>query len=278
MTVMPDPHDVLTRPAPPPHATIRYGLRADNLADVWFPDGDAPAPLVIVVHGGFWRASFDRRHTRPMCHALAVAGFTVAAIEYRRTGGANGWPAMFDDVAVALESVPKLVTDLDPGRCDSTRIVHAGHSAGGQLTVWAASRHRLPPSSRWHSTLPDPSVRGVVSLAGVLDVASAAHQRLGDGAAQDLLGGEPEDVPESYADIDPIRLAPAGVPVALVHGDADDRVPVDMSRRYAQRAGTGIVELPGAGHFDLIDPESSAWPRVVTAVTALIDGADPQVR
>ncbi|WP_205629427.1 alpha/beta hydrolase family protein, partial [Jiangella muralis] len=220
---MRDPREVLTRAAPPPRWTVAYGDRPDQVIDVWPADRDGARPLVVVVHGGFWRAEYDRRHTWPECAGFVAAGYAVAAIEYRRTGAGGGWPATFDDVAAALDAAPLLaaeVTDVDPGR-----VVHVGHSAGAHLAVWAASRGRLPAGARWAAPAPEARPAGVVSLAGVLDLRAAAGLRLDGGAADELLGGGPGERPERYAVTDPLTLAPPGRPVALLHGTEDRQGP-----------------------------------------------------
>jgi acetyl esterase/lipase len=272
---MPDPRAVLTRPARSPDLTVEYGTLPEHVADVWLPSSSTPAPLVIVIHGGFWRAEFDRSHTGPQCEGLAAAGFVVASIEYRRVGAGGGWPTTFDDVALALDTVPALVREAAPGRVDTGGVIHIGHSAGGQLAVWSASRHRLPQTSPWWRSGPDASLRGVVSLAGVLDLREASTAGLGDGATTALLGGGPDDVPDRYAVTDPMSLRPADVPVILIHGTDDDRVPLELSRRYA--AGQDNAEfhsLPAIEHFGVIDPESAAWPAVVGAVSHLLRALD----
>ena len=90
-----------------------------------------------------------------------------------------------------------------------------------------------------------------------------AEWNLGSGAARLLMGGGPDDVPERYAVADPAALPAPPVPVTLVHGIEDDIVPLLMSQAFA--AGH-LVEIPGAGHFDLIDPRSRAWPRVLSVL------------
>lgn len=254
-----------------------YGESSGQVVDVWLPEaGTEPAaPLVVVVHGGFWRAEYDRRHARPQCAGLAAAGYAVAAIEYRRVGAGGGWPVTFDDVATALDEVPGLVAEATadgPVPVDTARVVHVGHSAGAHLAVWAASRHRLPAGTRWAAPAPADRPAGVVSLAGVLDLRAAAGLDLDDGAARALLGGGPADRPDRYAAADPLRLAPPDVPVTLLHGTADRQVPPAFSRRYAAAAGpsANLRELPGIEHFSLIDPESPAWPAVLDAVAGLL--------
>jgi acetyl esterase/lipase len=273
-------NDVLTRPAPEPDFELRYGPGPDHLIDVHLPSGPAaptdPLPLVVVIHGGFWRAAFDRRHARPQAAGLTRAGYAVASLEYRRTGGGGGWPATFDDVAAALDALPALLAAAAPGRVDTSRPVLVGHSAGGHLALWAAARHRLPAGSPWRLS-ERPDLGGVVGLAGVSDLSACATDALGEEAAIALVGGTPAQEPGRYAQADPTLLLPAGVPAILVHGTADDRVPVEMSRQYARAAAAsgepvGLVELPGVDHFALIDPQTPAWQPVLDAVAALIQG------
>ncbi len=236
-------------------------------------------PLVLFLHGGFWRATYDRAHTGPLAEALTADGFAVCAPEFRRTGQpGGGWPGTFDDVAAAVDALPGLVSKAAAGLVDSGRLLLAGHSAGGHLALWAASRHRLPPGTPWSA--PTSSIQGVVALAAVSDLSACYRLRLGGGAVADLLGGGPTTHGGRYAATDPIGLLPIGTPVRLVHGRADDVVPCDMSLDYAARAkaagdDAACAALSGAGHFAVIDPLSAAWPEVVAAFRALCPPPDP---
>lgn len=277
---MRDPREVLTRPAAPPQFTIRYGSHPDQLADVWVPAGTGPVPLVVYVHGGFWRAEWDRMHARPLCNALAEAGYAVAAIEYRRVGQpGGGWPGSFDDVALALDTVPSLVADHlaatpTDQRVEIGPVVLAGHSAGGHFALWGAVRHYLPEAASWRRASAPP-IAGVLALAPVCDLAAAYRDGLGDGAVGELLGGAPDAFPDRYAAADPSALPLPEAPTALVHGTADDRVPVTQSESYAARATTGaaprLVAVPDADHFAVIDPLSAAWPYVLAALADQVD-------
>jgi acetyl esterase/lipase len=268
------PDDVLTRPAPLPDHEIRYGTGPENVADVRLPAVTSrPAPLVIFLHGGFWRAAYDRSHTGPMATVLAAAGYAVCVPEFRRTGQAGGgWPGTFEDVAAAVDRSPALVrTAAGPGVVADEPALLAGHSAGGHLALWAAGRHLLGPDSGWHA---DTRARGVVVLAGVSGLADCYDQRLGNGAAADLMGGGPARFPQRYRVADPAGLLPLGCPVRLVHGSLDDVVPPAMSRGYAalgRAAGddTAVAELPGASHLDVIDPLSPAWAQVLATFQGL---------
>ncbi len=258
---------ILDRPdplPPPPPLTVRYGPRPEHVIDLWLPPGAPairPAPLIVLVHGGFWRPVYDRSHLGPMARALAVAGSVVAVPEYRRAGMAEeGWTGTFDDIAAALDQAGPLA---EPHGADPGRLTWAGHSAGGHLALWAAARPGLPAGSSWRAPCP---ANHVVSLAGCNSLRWCAEWNLGGGAARNLMGGTPDEVPERYAVADPAALPPPPVPVTLVHGTDDDTVPVAMSRLF----GFGrLVEIPGAGHFDLIDPLSPAWPQVLAVLTVI---------
>jgi acetyl esterase/lipase len=253
-----------------PDRTLAYGPLPEHLVDVRLPASAGAAALVVVVHGGFWKAEWDRSHAEPQSTGLAAAGYLVATVEYRRVAMAGGgWQETFDDVALMADTVPGLVAEAFPGRVDAGRTVLVGHSAGGHLAAWAASRHRLPAESPWHRAAPLP-VR-VVSLAGVLDLRLADRLGLGGGATRGLLGGTADEVPERYAAADPMGLLPTGVPTVLVHGSQDEAVPLEVSRAYASAARTvgqdvALHELDRVDHMSLIDPTSAAWPSVLAAV------------
>lgn len=221
---------VLEARRPRARRVLRYGPAPEQIADVYRAGG----PLVVLVHGGFWRARYDRVHARPLAAALADRGFDVLLPEYRRIGDAGGgWPGTSDDVVAVLDAIPRLGAE---------RAVLVGHSAGGHLAVWSQAVH------------PSPHVSAVVSLAGVLDLQAASDSRLSDDAVGALLAGA--RLPEA----DPAQLPAPPMPVSLVHGDRDAQVPVEYSRRYAQRhASATLHELAGVGHFELIDPREPAF-------------------
>lgn len=246
---------VSSTPAPGPRA-IAYGDDPAQFGELTLPEGE-PKGVVVVVHGGFWKAAYDLSLGRPLAASLAAQGWAAWNIEYRRVGNGGGDPATLDDVAAAVDVLHEQDLPLD-------RVLAVGHSAGGHLATWAASRGRLP---RWSTKV---ELAGVVSQAGVVDLASAYADDLGDGAVRNLLGHPPgpDDAP-----LDPIAQVPLDVPVHCVHGSLDDTVPLSQSQAYvaAARAAGATAELTvieGGDHFVVIDPASHAWRRTL----AILDG------
>jgi acetyl esterase/lipase len=244
----------------PPAPAVAYGDHPDQVANLHLPAADGPFAAVALIHGGFWRAGWDRTTLTPLARELASRGFAAWNVEYRRVGQAGGgWPGTFADVAAAIDHLAGLAA------VDDARVVTLGHSAGGHLALWVAGRAQAAAAP---GGPPRVQPRGVVGLAAVSDLISGHEAGLGNGAVADLLGGTPADVPERYASSSPAALCPLGVPQLLVHGGLDESVPVAQSRTYAGRArahgdDVELVELPDADHFDVIDPGHAAW-RVVT--------------
>jgi len=236
-----------------------YGDEPDQFAELWLPDGDGPHPVVVLVHGGYWRERYRLDVMNALAADLRSAGLAVWNLEYRRVGGRGGWPATFADVADGLDA---LVDHAGPARLAMDRVAIVGHSAGGHLALWLAARGGLPAGAPGAGPRLVPAL--AVALAGVADLHEGARLGLSGGAVAALLGGGPEEVGERYALASPTARTPLGVPQLLVHGDRDDSVPLDLSRRHhaaAVAAGDEceLVELPGVDHFALIDPASAAW-------------------
>lgn len=237
---------------------MAYGGHDDAFADLWLPAGTTgPVPVVVLVHGGFWRPGFALDLMDGLAASVAATGWAAWNIEYRRVGDGGGYPETFDDVAAAIDHLAEVDAPLD-----LDRVAFVGHSAGGHLAVWAASRPSLEPGTDWA----DPAVapRLAVAQAGVLDLVACAETGLGGGACTALLGGSPTDVADRYARTSPVALAPAGAPVFAVHGTADGNVPLSQTDGYAAAAaaagGTVRVQVvDGADHFDVIDPGHESW-------------------
>lgn len=262
MTTSPRSEPAATSPATPapagPAATRAYGADPAQVYDVRPPAvGVTPVPAtVLVVHGGFWRAAYDRAHTEPEARAFADAGYTVAVAEYRRVGmPGGGVPGTLDDVRAVVSAVL-----ADPELPKPVVIV--GHSAGGHLATWAAGQPWLPTDE----------VAGVVSLAGVVDLGAADRLHLGDDAALAFVGAAPGTA--AWTSADPMTLAPK-VPVRLLWGADDDVVPEAAGVAYLARekqSGADVTSevIPDADHFALIAPDAPAFGRVLVAVRSLL--------
>jgi acetyl esterase/lipase len=231
-----------------------YGPDPSQYGELYLP-ARIPLATVVVLHGGYWAEGFVAAAMRPMCRALQAEGYAVWNLEYRRVGGGGGWPATFDDVAAGIDHL----TTFDTVDTSDVRLV--GHSAGGQLAVWAASRRDITPGGPSAVT-----VTRCVSLAGVLDLAEASRLRLGSGNVDRLMGGTPAQVPATYALGDPVQLVPAGCEIACVVGRDDSVVPREQSTAYvaaaeAVDAPVSFHEVPG-DHSAVIDPTSPAWDTI----------------
>lgn len=262
--------DILSLAAPPAGERIAYGSDPLQFGDVRLPAGPGPHPLVVYVHGGFWRAQYDLAHASHPCAALTAAGIATWNIEYRRVGCGGGWPATFHDVAAAADHVRSLAPRHN---LDLNRVIAMGHSAGGHLAFWLAARPKIPMESPLHQ--PDPlALHAAVSVAGVVDLRRAWDLQLGGGVVRDLMGGTPDQCPDRYAGASPVELLPLGTRQVLIHGVEDSTVPYEMSVRYRDTAVAAgdearVVALPGAGHLEPVDPRSRAWPAVLTTVQNL---------
>jgi acetyl esterase/lipase len=266
----PDPHSeaVLGRPSQAAARSAPYGKGTDQVYDVHLPTL-ALGATVLVVHGGFWRAAYDRTHAGPMAAALADAGFHVAVAEYRRgrmplspvpalpTSGAGA------GVVPTLEDIRNVVATVRADAELPDPLVLVGHSAGGQLVAWTANQP-------WADGL-----AGVVALAGCVDLGATDRRHLGRDAARQWLAGTPEEVPERWAAADPVTGLPPRCPVRLLHGREDREVPVAVTEGYLRRcrelgADVTLEVIDGAGHYSLIDPEAPAFDRVLAALRSLM--------
>jgi len=232
---------------------ISYGSDPNQFGELRLPDGPGPHPVIAFIHGGFWRARFDLTHADAHCEALTKNGLATWNIEYRRIGQpGGGWPGTALDVLAAVKHLSLL---LEPYNLDASRVVLAGHSAGGHLALWVAAQDALP-------------IRRVVSLAGVSDVRSAWDLQLSSGVAGEFIGGSPDEFPAEYKAASPIELLPIEPPQILIHGTNDAVVPFTMSEAFVRKSSNArLIPLPGAGHSEVVDPATSEWQIVRQTLT-----------
>jgi acetyl esterase/lipase len=234
-------------------ARYDYGNDPSQHGELFLPDGAGPFAVVVVIHGGFWRARYDRSLMTDLCVDLAARGLAAWNLEYRRVGNGGGWPETFLDVAAGIDALAELDAPLD-----LERVGAVGHSAGGHLALWAAARARLPAGAPGAEPVVVP--RAVVSQAGVADLRLAAVTSPSDEPTRALLG-DPSDI---YALASPSELVPLGVDQLVLHGERDDTVSLRISESHAAAAAAAgdrceLRVLPGTGHFEHIDASSHAW-------------------
>lgn len=249
---------------------IDYGDNANQFGDLTLPDTSDPAPVVVLIHGGFWRTGFGLGLMEPLVPSLVGAGYAVWNVEYRRVGagseGGGGYPGTFDDLAAAIDALaemPGAIVDA----IDLERVATVGHSAGGHLAAWLASRSALPTDAPWSSPVVRPIL--AVSQAGVLDLDQCIAEGVGGTACADLLGGE--DLARRIELTSPVALVPIGAEVVAIHGTADRIVPINQSEAYviaASATGQSAVlrSIDGADHFAMIDPGHAAWSAVLATL------------
>lgn len=239
-TMKTEDRSVFELPNEEPDKSISYGKSEDQVIDFYY-SSDSNNPTIVLIHGGYWRPEYDRKHLAPLAKALSTAGWPVALIEYRRIIGNPD--AMLADVKSAIARVIE----------EFPKIIFVGHSAGGHLALVLSSAFETI---------------GTIALAPVTDLVRGEELDLDEGAVSDFLG-----CPASLrSDLDPMRLPAPSNPTTIIHGALDERVPVEFSRDYVvQASGVGVhlIEVADVGHFELIDPRSSIFAQISRVLTAL---------
>ena len=237
-------------------STHSYGPHPSQVAELFLPRGSGPFPVAIAVHGGYWRARYDRTLMDGVCSDLAAHGLAAWNIEYRRVGLGGGWPQTLEDAAEASDLLAGVDAPLD-----LDRVVAVGHSAGGQLATWLAARPTLSPEQPGAS--PRTVVRAVVSQAGVLDLRLAAGIAPSSEPTRALLG-DPDEYTDRYEHASPRARLPLGIPQLVLHGDRDDTVSMRIATSYAAAATDAgdpceLRVLTHTGHFEHIEARTPAW-------------------
>ena len=262
-------------PLPPPGERITYGDGPQQFGELRVPDGGGPFPVFVVIHGGCWQNAFDYVYMTRLSAWLTQRGFATWTIEYRRLGDeGGGWPGTFLDVANATDMLRSIAAK---SRLDVGRVYATGHSAGGQLALWLASRPKFRAGDELFVEDPLP-IRGVLGLAAITDL---AQYRIGPpkschASVEPLLGGTPENVAGRYAATSPIERLPLGVPQVFLQGGRDPIVAADSVRSYVEavtRSGDSAVLLPleSLGHFESAVPLPSTEAALSEALRLLTE-------
>lgn len=251
--------DILSLTPPPADHRLSYGTDPNQFGDLRIPKTSGPFPVVMNIHGGFWRAKYGLEHAGHLSAALTKKGIATWNLEYRRVGNVGGgWPGSFEDVANGFRFLPQIAKEY---KLDVAHLLVMGHSAGGQLALCLAAH--------------EPSLMRAVSLAGVVNLQRAFDLHLSNDAVVEFFGGKPAEVAEHYQEADPMQVSISKARQVLIWGSKDDVVPPDFNRKYAevkQAKGENVklVEIANADHYDVIDPRSAAWKRVDGTVTELL--------
>jgi acetyl esterase/lipase len=273
--------DILTRPAPSADYRIHYGPGQCQFGDLWLPAHEATQrlPLVVFVHGGWWQSAYDLEYAGHLCAALKAVGVASWSIEYRRVGSTGGgWPSTFQDVAAGFDYLATIAKSYP---IDLYRVIAMGHSAGGHLAFWLAGRHHIPETSPIYQPQPKVALRGLIALAGAVDLRltidlsgyfTFAHDKH---EVYSLMGGPPAELQERYRAGNPGDLLPLNAPQILIQGSDDGQIPAQLPDRWAELAPrqgdeVTVTIIVGADHLDVVDPQSKAWPTVQAAVLKLL--------
>ena len=269
--------DILSRTPLSADHRIHYGADPLQFGDIWLPVAKPGqvSPVVVFIHGGWWKSAYDLLYGSHVCADLKAHGIAVWSLEYRRVGDpGGGWPGTFQDVAAGFDYLTMLSKSYP---LDLQRVIAMGHSAGGHLAFWLAGRHHIPHTSVLGEPQPVVPLAGVVGLAGAVDLrltvdlGGTFRFTSGKPSVASLVGGLPSEMDERYRAANPGDLLPLGVPEILFQGSEDDQIPPTLPERWADNArrqgdSATVMIIPGADHFDVVDPESKAWPLIRSAV------------
>lgn len=260
--------DKLTNPQG--YSRIHYGADPQQFGDLRLPGPDTagPYPVAIIIHGGCYLAQYNLAYMGPFAEAVTLVGMATWNIEYRRVGNVGGgWPGTFLDVAAAADHL-RMLAQAYP--LDLTKIMVIGHSSGGQLAIWLATRDRITPDSELYCQNPLP-VQSVIPLAPVTDIARRYRQRDCDNSAGKLMGGSPAGQSHRYCQVSPIELLPILTPQLVILGDQDTQNRHEETASYLEKARgleseVLLQRIASSGHFEMIDPQTAAWLEVKAAI------------
>ncbi len=219
---------------------ISYGPSDDETLD-YFPASQAGAPLLIFLHGGYWR-SFHKDDFSWIAPAYVAAGISVSVVNYSLAPQVT-LPAMVEQVR---RSVLWLHSNSLRLGHDPARIVCSGHSAGGHLTAMMLVTNWADLN---HSQSIEP-IRAAIGISGLYDLEPISKT--------EFLKPEISLDTETISSMSPVKLTPSGqTPLLTVVGQQESSEFHRQSQMLVDCWGNSITQGPldigGANHFDVCD-------------------------
>lgn len=219
-------------------SVIKYGDDADQVLE-FYGESALDKPTLVLIHGGYWRHLFDREHMRPLAVALAKEGYLVVLPEFRRVAGEP--ETTLRDLAFAISTL------------EDSKITLIGYSSGGHLALLLGDKF--------------PNVKKVIGLAPVTDLIESQRRGLGREAVAEWLGVDAAIRPE----LDPMVRPALASEVHFIHGNQDERVPLELSEKYVsamreQQKSVALNVLEGVSHFQMMDVPSPTYTAIISAI------------
>lgn len=270
------PKEFQSIPVPKADIRLKYGPNPNHVGDLRLPNGKGPFPVAVLIHGGCFRAEFAKLdELSQLGEALRSEGIATWNIEYRRLGQpGGGWPGTYRDIGEGIDYLRVIARDYP---IDLKRVIFVGHSAGGHLAQWAASRAALPAGAPLFTRSPF-KPKGVINLAGLPDLRenTAFYEKTcGRSVVHEMLGGVAGINGENGRSTAAGERLPLGVKQTIILGEFENFVPRAIAEAYIAKAKSAgdsaqLIVIPDAGHFEIAATTTAAWHNVRSAILAML--------
>jgi arylformamidase len=227
---------------------IAYGSRAGETLDVFLPRA-AGAPVLVYVHGGYWRA-LDKRDQSFIAPPFIEAGAMVVLPNHALCPAVSVEHIVLQ-IANAVAWVHRNAAAIGG---DPSRIVVAGHSAGGHLAT-------MMLCCRWQelaADLPARTVQAALSVSGVFDLEPLRHAP--------FLAGDLALTAQSARRLSPVFMPRPSAPLVAVVGADESEEFIRQHQRLARawgRRGVPVCEsVPARHHMNVLHELAEPSARV----------------